>query len=386
MRIPLAITTLMQDPSPREGERSWNETRGLSGVLEHEAQWRSSEHDRGEEASQLFSLERCARLPNPHPLFWPWMDDVSQINFARTIQGPIIVGAFLNLILYGVFLAQAHQYLSMFKRDRSWLKILIAYLVVGETVNSVFVMFYSYDRLVNHFAFGVDKLWSAVIICLFAFVACVGAIGVLVAATVAAPTPVDSANFRPIIILWLTFSVAADTMITVILCHHLQTHKTGFSETDNMINKIIQFTVQTGLITSLCAIIDLILYLTEKTGHHLIFNLPLAKLYTISLLSSLNSRQGWQLSSHVESNMDHMSGRKEACHLPTTTIGISFATVSELPERTVAHTGRLSMAGRRPAKNHQYKLGCTFAGDKFDSLTDFYYIKVWDDIRGIVHK
>ena len=52
----------------------------------------------------------------------------------------------------------------------------------------------------------------------------VGAIGVLVAATVAAPTPVDSANFRPIIILWLAFSLAADTMITVILCHHLVSH------------------------------------------------------------------------------------------------------------------------------------------------------------------
>ena len=76
-------------------------------------------------------------------------------------------------------------------------------------------------------------------------------------------------------------------------------------------------TVQTGLITALCAIIDLVLFLVsvsprvhlppasrvdrplppllspQPTGLHLIFNLPLAKLYTNSLLSSLNSRALW---------------------------------------------------------------------------------------------
>ena len=76
-------------------------------------------------------------------------------------------------------------------------------------------------------------------------------------------------------------------------------------------------TVQTGLITALCAIINLILFLIfvrpipssfnlsflntllsshQPTGLHLIFNLPLSKLYTNSLMSSLNSRSGWQYS------------------------------------------------------------------------------------------
>ncbi len=34
----------------------------------------------------------------------------------------------------------------------------------------------------------------------------------------------------------------------------------------------------------------------QPTGLHLIFNLPLSKLYTNSLMSSLNSRTGWQYS------------------------------------------------------------------------------------------
>lgn len=35
----------------------------------------------------------------------------------------------------------------------------------------------------------------------------------------------------------------------------------------------------------------------QPSGLHLIFNLPLSKLYTNSLMSSLNSRQGWQYDS-----------------------------------------------------------------------------------------
>lgn len=78
-------------------------------------------------------------------------------------------------------------------------------------------------------------------------------------------------------------------------------------------------TVQTGMITAICAIIDLVLFLasvssgqtvcgskdlltftpTQPSGLHLIFNLPLSKLYTNSLMSSLNSRMGWKYSTGV---------------------------------------------------------------------------------------
>ncbi|KAL0056952.1 hypothetical protein AAF712_016431, partial [Marasmius tenuissimus] len=52
-------------------------------------------------------------------------------------------------------------------------------------------------------------------------------------------------------------------------------------------------TIQTGALTSICAIIDLILFLVNPTALHLIFNFTLAKLYTNALMSSLNSRRGW---------------------------------------------------------------------------------------------
>ncbi len=80
-------------------------------------------------------------------------------------------------------------------------------------------------------------------------------------------------------------------------------------------------TVQTGLITSLFAVLSLVLYLTlvralpepgftrylrrtvdtncgmvppQHSGYAFMFNMPLAKLYTNSLMSTLNSRRMWK--------------------------------------------------------------------------------------------
>ena len=87
----------------------------------------------------------------------------------------------------------------------------------------------------------------------------------------------------------------------------------SFIQYVTLISLPIQVTVQTGAITAVCAIVDLIVYLVDNTGtyvlrcrisrqllisnnisSHLIFNVPLSKLYTNSLMSSLNARGGWK--------------------------------------------------------------------------------------------
>ncbi|KAK7039516.1 hypothetical protein R3P38DRAFT_481029 [Favolaschia claudopus] len=78
-------------------------------------------------------------------------------------------------------------------------------------------------------------------------------------------------------------------LITAILVKHLLGQKTGL-DSDILIDRIIRVTMQTGLATVLCATISLILFLTDPIGLHLAFNFPLCKIYTNSLLSSLNAR------------------------------------------------------------------------------------------------
>ncbi|KAF7419449.1 hypothetical protein PC9H_002039 [Pleurotus ostreatus] len=52
-----------------------------------------------------------------------------------------------------------------------------------------------------------------------------------------------------------------------------------------------------GLLQTVLAIIDLIFFLVDPSGTHLIFNWILSKLYSNAILSSLNSRSGWKFGS-----------------------------------------------------------------------------------------
>ncbi|KAI0695705.1 hypothetical protein BC835DRAFT_1272911, partial [Cytidiella melzeri] len=87
-------------------------------------------------------------------------------------------------------------------------------------------------------------------------------------------------RFEAIVAVWLACSATADTLMTFSLVWHLRKHKSGFSISDDAVDRIIRLTVQTGMITAVCAIVDLIVFLTVPTGLHLVFNLPLAKRYT----------------------------------------------------------------------------------------------------------
>lgn len=91
---------------------------------------------------------------------------------------------------------------------------------------------------------------------------------------------------------WLTSSVLCDVLITVSLCFYLSSHRSGVNKrTDDLVTRVIRITVQTGLMTSLWAILDLIIYRVQNNSMHLIFNFPLAKIYTNSLMSTLNARR-----------------------------------------------------------------------------------------------
>jgi len=85
-----------------------------------------------------------------------------------------------------------------------------------------------------------------------------------------------------------------DIIITTILVLYLRKHKSGFQASDLMVDRIIRLTVQTCFITSVVAILDVSFFLADPTGTHLMFNFPLCKLYSNSLMSSLNSRRGWK--------------------------------------------------------------------------------------------
>ncbi|KAG8738991.1 hypothetical protein FRC10_006276 [Ceratobasidium sp. 414] len=222
---------------------------------------------------------------------------------------------------------QTAVYYVSFKRDHKWIKILVAWLFVIDTFNTIFdvgliwrytiTLFGDTEAIVHSswwfnvepvmttmissttqsfFAWRIARLtghnWLGYLIGCSAFIQLAAGLG----STIGASIVRDFNRFQELkaaVITWLGLSAITDVVITCILSWYLHTHRTGFSKTDDIITRLVRLTVQTGFITTVWAATDLVLYLGLENNLHLFFQLPLCKLYTNSLMSTLNSRNGW---------------------------------------------------------------------------------------------
>ncbi|KAJ7187082.1 hypothetical protein C8R46DRAFT_1058789 [Mycena filopes] len=104
-----------------------------------------------------------------------------------------------------------------------------------------------------------------------------------------------------------TLSAVADVTISVVLVLLLHTAKTGFKKTTDLINRPIVFTFNTGLPTSICALVATICIAAfPDTFLYIFFFLLLGRFYTNSLLVTLNSREYIKSASQAASH-DHFS-------------------------------------------------------------------------------
>ncbi|KAK0487970.1 hypothetical protein IW261DRAFT_1328269 [Armillaria novae-zelandiae] len=87
-------------------------------------------------------------------------------------------------------------------------------------------------------------------------------------------------------------AAAGDVLIAGTLCLLLHRSRTGFQKSGTTINQLILFTVNTGLLTSLCAIASLISILTApNTFIYIMFFFCVGRLYSNCLFATLNTRK-----------------------------------------------------------------------------------------------
>ncbi|KAJ3741268.1 hypothetical protein DFH05DRAFT_1528115 [Lentinula detonsa] len=251
--------------------------------------------------------------------------------------GPMLIGVYLNMILYGILLNQTY------KSDALWIRLLAVYLFVMETANTILDMAMMYQPLITEY--GTEKavanfpilfmtepivivLISAPIQCFFAwrinkitqsyFVPVIIIILALASTVGGVITGVKIAILKLFIkkpelhwsaLLWFIPSCVADLLITFTLVRSLSKRKTGFGATDTAIDKLIRMTVQTGMITygawyslqqdssqfsqisAICAIGDVAFFMAlPHTALNFLWDLSLSKLYTNCLMSNLNAR------------------------------------------------------------------------------------------------
>ncbi|KDR86147.1 hypothetical protein GALMADRAFT_235382 [Galerina marginata CBS 339.88] len=290
------------------------------------------------------------------------------MNPALKVFGPLLIGAFINTILYGVCVVQFYIYYQKYKRDSKRIRYLVLYLFIMETINTIIIVGVVFEPLVLNFGnpqvfiaaprmIPLDALSTVLIstpvqffaawrikvigqsIVLPLIIGFLGACAFIGATTLSVCVLLDSrwASFGRLdhpTIVWLTASAVVDVLITGSLFWSLRRRKTGIKATDDRVSKIVRATIQTGLITTIFASLDLILVLTVKgITVNFVWDLPLSKLYVNSLLSTLNVRDGWNGNLAIPSSGDPDPGPNTRIVKPVRLTSIAFVSNTSMTTR-----------------------------------------------------
>ncbi|KIJ45015.1 hypothetical protein M422DRAFT_30180 [Sphaerobolus stellatus SS14] len=98
---------------------------------------------------------------------------------------------------------------------------------------------------------------------------------------------------RDVMTLQGSATAACDILISISLCYVFHSHRSGIKRTDSLINRMIIYAINRGIVTSICALLGAFLYyFTPDTYYFMIPSLANAYLYVISAISILTLREG----------------------------------------------------------------------------------------------
>ncbi|KAJ7502601.1 hypothetical protein B0H11DRAFT_644247 [Mycena galericulata] len=240
--------------------------------------------------------------------------------------GPMLIGVLLNMMLYGVVFIQMVAYFERYPNDSTWIRCLMLYLFLVATANVFIESGILYQPLIMQYGEQASFLVSpkllpgdsiliaivsapiqlftawriSVITGSFIVPTLIGLLsltsfagGILVSIMVFMNPEFRNFDvFSTEVTLWLVSSAVCDVSIAIAMSYSLWKRKTGFSRVDGQINRIVRLTVETGTVTAVAALVDVLLFkLFPNTSLNFIVDYPLSNLYTCSILAMLNSRE-----------------------------------------------------------------------------------------------
>jgi len=279
--------------------------------------------------------------------------------------GAVLIGVLLAYVLMGTVIVQGYNYYQKFPKDELWLKSLVAVVILLEIGQSICLGHVLYFFVVKNFtnpaalltppkSFGFDTLLTVLVKVIVQWFFCmriyrlsqnpiiplIGAFITLIALGFGLVVTVDSIVIKvvPIFeakVVWilptsLTISLVADVYIAAALVWRLYSERNEeIQSTARVIDKLIAWSIQTGTITSITGLAQLILFVTMRNNYIWIaFYSMLPKLYSNSLLASLNGRvilRELGKSAPIELSGAVRSGRSYGLSSGT---GVAFKTIS----------------------------------------------------------
>ncbi|KAJ7083072.1 hypothetical protein B0H15DRAFT_889337 [Mycena belliarum] len=241
--------------------------------------------------------------------------------------GALEIGILLSSVLWGVTTIQVYIYVTTSNKDPLWTKAIVYLVWSLESFHTIFIWIYLYRLTVTFygiptvlekthwtldtssffdgiigtmvqmfFAYRIrafSKSWSITLISwtgALLNLACTMGVTIL-SESLSLPVTVFTARFGWIIEASLTLSLIVDIINTTMFSYHLFRQRTGFKGTDVVLEKLVSWTMETGLVTMIAAAVELIFFkVTSSTALWIAVSFFSAKLYSNSLLAILNSR------------------------------------------------------------------------------------------------
>ncbi|KAJ7050337.1 hypothetical protein C8F01DRAFT_1264218 [Mycena amicta] len=245
--------------------------------------------------------------------------------------GALLVGTLCSYILYGITTTQMYLYYGRFPDDTIGLKLLVCVVWLFETAHAVCIGHAVYVYAIldygNPFSFlitpaslsvsiGIGAVVTAIVQGFFAFriwtlapnpavklipiIIWISGVVYLVAAFADTAFSIEAVNAPTFVKQygWLllgpwVISLFNDNVITIsLVVLLLMGRKRGVDKTAALVDKLIKWTIETGMITSIFSILNMAFYQTES-GNFIWIGIQIvkARLFANSLLASLNSRQ-----------------------------------------------------------------------------------------------
>ncbi|KZP24967.1 hypothetical protein FIBSPDRAFT_821263 [Athelia psychrophila] len=287
-------------------------------------------------------------------------------------MGATLIGVIVGAVLWGVSAVQVWCYYMNYPEDKWFYKWLVAGVFVSDTMHQILISHSIYTYLVTNLGNYVELgnlVWSIILEVLFNGITAILVQSFMISRifklaprkwrwpAVSLVTVLVLANFVSNVVYYARgfhiktyadlailkantaaingLAATADILIAIIMCTVLQRSRTGFKNSDTMINSLILYTLNTGLLTSMCALAALLsLELAPSTFIYIAFFFNVGRLYSNSLLATLNARQSIRAGLNQPqtvslSRLRNHAGEASQKVVPGTKLEIQMSTIRE---------------------------------------------------------
>ncbi|EIW74326.1 hypothetical protein CONPUDRAFT_147705 [Coniophora puteana RWD-64-598 SS2] len=258
-------------------------------------------------------------MPQPTIPVLPAMDNT---------LGALLIGCYCAAALHGLVCHQAYRYFQMYPHDGKITKFLVGSVWILETFHTLCIMNICYTYMVSDYfnpealTYGIWSLRLSIAVSsvitliahsffarrvyilsgrkllLYIFMETFAVLRTVLSISVSVLSFIAKSyeNFRRyewIMVSSLGSGMIVDCIITSRLCWILWNSRTGFDKTDTLIDRVVAYSINTSLLTSLFTLSAVICAITMPNSFVYIgIFFCLSKLYTNSFLAILNSRRG----------------------------------------------------------------------------------------------